>query len=149
MRKIYMLVSLIFVMPLFAQGAEYTWKNDTGVASLSSLKGTPVILHFWASWCPPCRSEMPSLITWIGQHPTTKVVVISLDNNKSNAEHFFKQTGIHMPINMGSMSGASALGVRGLPSTLIIDEAGEVIKRFTGDVDWADEEVSQQVLRWL
>jgi len=150
MKKIILLIGLLLWLPMQAQSVEYRWQSETGEqVNLSSLQGKPLILHFWASWCPPCRGEMPALVKWVAEHPQATVVIVSLDSNKANAQAFFKQQNIKLPLNMGSMSGASALGLRGLPTTLIIDAKGDVTKRHVGDLDWGDQQTSQQVLRWL
>ncbi len=150
MKKVLLLLMFTCLAPLLAQGLEYSWENDQEKeVSLAAFQGKPVILHFWASWCPPCRSEMPDLVKWIEQHPEVKVVMISLDNDKDDARKFFEKQGIKQPLNMGRMRDTSRLGVRGLPSTFIIGADGEVKKRYSGDLEWADAAVSQDVLHWL
>lgn len=136
--------------PLTAHSLEYQWSNAQGEpVQLSSFKGQPVILHFWASWCPPCRSEMPAMSQWVQAHPDINVVMISLDYDQEGAETFYQQKNIHQPLNMGKQRDTMALGVRGLPTTLVIDANGDIKKRHMGDLNWADEGVSLMVLGWL
>ncbi|MDQ7002480.1 MAG: TlpA disulfide reductase family protein [Ghiorsea sp.] len=141
---------MLLLMPLTAHSLEYQWTNTQGEqVQLSSFKGKPVILHFWASWCPPCRSEMPAMSKWVQAHPDVQVVMISLDNDQDGAEAFYQQKNIHQPLNMGNQRDTMALGVRGLPTTLVIDANGDIKKRHLGDLNWADEGVSLMVLGWL
>lgn len=141
---------MLLLAPCSAYSVEYNWQNAAGdEVKLSSMKGKPLILHFWASWCPPCRSEMPVLANWMKTHPEAKVVVVSLDRDREPAEEYFTEQSIKQPVNMGNMGAASRLGVRGLPTTIVIGADGEVKKRYIGDLDWSDEKVSQEMLHWL
>jgi len=149
-KKFILCVFLLGYAPMLATSAEFQWldKNNAPV-NLSALQGKPVVLHFWASWCPPCRGEIPSLVNWIGQHPDVNVVMVSLDRDREDAQAFFSQHGITLPLNMGEMRDAFSLGVRGLPATLILDAKGDIVKRRIGDILWDDKESSDEVLRWL
>jgi len=150
MRYILIVLSVMLFAPLSAQSVEYQWMNEKGEeVKLASLQGKPVILHFWASWCPPCRTEMPAMDKWVKAHPDVNVVMISLDSNQAYAQEFYADKGIQAPLHMGAMRDTSRLGVRGLPSTIIINAQGEVTKRHMGDLDWMDEKISEQVLGWL
>lgn len=149
MKHVFILLGLM-LLPLSAQSVEYHWQNNAGQEiGLASLKGKPVLLHFWASWCPPCRTELPAMHTWMKTHSDIKVVVISLDSDQSDASAFYAAKDIQSPLNMGNMREASNLGIRGLPTTIIIGADGEVVHRHMGDLDWADEQVSQGVLQWF
>jgi len=150
MRKMLFLLSMLLLVPISAHSVEYQWVNEQGeVVTLASLEGKPVILHFWASWCPPCRTEMPAMSKWVQAHPDVKVVMISLDYDQDGAVAFYKQKNIQQPLNMGNQRDTMALGVRGLPTTMVIDAMGNIKKRHMGDLNWADERVSLMVLGWL
>ena len=150
MKYMLMLISCLWLSPALAHGIEYQWYNAKGeTVTLESMKGKPVLLHFWASWCPPCRKEMPAMSKWAQAHPDVQVVMISLDSNSTFAQEFYADKRIQAPLNMGDMRATSRLGVRGLPTTIAIDANGEIKKRHVGDLDWNDEQVSQMVLSWL
>jgi len=141
---------VVLLLPLSAQSIEYQWQNEKGEdVQLSSFKGEPVILHFWASWCPPCRTEMPAMDAWVKAHSDVKVVMISLDYDLDGAQAFYQQKKITAPLHIATQRETLKLGVRGLPTTIIIDAKGNITKRHMGDLDWADKKVSQMVLGWL
>jgi len=77
------------------------------------------------------------------------VIMVSMDSDSEDAQAFYQQHAIHGQVNMGDMRQAAALGVRGLPTTIIIDAKGDVSKRHTGDIHWNDASESAEVLRWL
>jgi thiol-disulfide isomerase/thioredoxin len=150
MKYMLMLMSFLWFAPVTAHSIEYQWHNAKGEqVSLDTYRGKPVLLHFWASWCPPCRSEMPAMSKWVKAHPDVQVVMISLDSNQTYAQEFYDDKHIQTPLNMGDMAATSRLGVRGLPTTVVIDAKGDVSMRHLGDLDWGNPKVSQQVLSWL
>jgi len=121
-----------------AMAVEFKWANGDGtVQSLADYKGKPVILHFWASWCPPCRAEMPELLKWSRQHTDVKLVVITLDRNIADAEAFLNEAGMPFPPLQGKMSESQKLGVRGLPTTVVIGAGGDIVKTRVGAVNWS------------
>jgi thiol-disulfide isomerase/thioredoxin len=149
MYKTLALIFFLMTASFQAQALEYSWENEEGNAvNLSSFEGKPIILHFWASWCGPCQHEMPDLVQWIAEHPDVEVVMLSLDNGRAAAERFFSDRGIKIPVNMGSRN-ISAMGVRGIPSTFVMDAKGEIKKRYVGGVDWANQTRSNEVLSWM
>ncbi len=115
---------------------------------LKSLRGVPIVLNFWASWCAPCIEEMPdlsALATEIAARPgaagRTRFVGLAVDN-AANVARFVETTKVSYPLVVG---GAAALGIArafgneqgGLPFTVVIDATGAVRDRFLGRVDVA------------
>jgi len=140
------LAALLFFIPL-AHAVQYNWYDGKGVAhSLKEFSGEPVILHFWASWCGPCRKELPELAAWRAQHPEVPFVAISLDQNMSDARNYLDQQRLPFPLLVGSMNDAMQLGIRGLPTTLVIDQTGKIIQRLLGSQPWENAEFSREIL---
>jgi thiol-disulfide isomerase/thioredoxin len=112
---------------------------------LSDLKGKVVLLNFWATWCPPCREEIPSMMklhSFMAGKPF-QLVTISIDEGgKQVIESFFKQTGFSLPTYLDE-SGASSksYGITGVPETFIIDKQGIVVKKVIGGLAWNSPEV--------
>ncbi|MDT8376555.1 MAG: TlpA disulfide reductase family protein [Mariprofundaceae bacterium] len=139
---------IISASPLFA--VEYEWKDTSGaVKSLADYKGKPVVLHFWATWCPPCRRELPEMDAWSKANSDVEVIVISLDRKIDAAAEFLESEGIGFPALKGDMAKAQRLGVRGLPTTLVIGPDSSIRKIRMGTVRWEDKTDSESILQAL
>jgi thiol-disulfide isomerase/thioredoxin len=139
---------IISASPLFA--VEYEWKDLSGaVKSLADYKGKPVVLHFWASWCLPCRTEMPEMEAWSKANGDVEMIVVSLDRNIADAAAFLESKGIGFPALKGDMIKAQRLGVRGLPTTLVIGSDRTVRITRIGAVHWDKKADSESILQAL
>ena len=110
--------------------------------TVSSFAGNVLVLNFWATWCAPCVKEMPSLDVLAAQTKGQGIVVIPVaqqrqDADKINAfykEHNITTLGIYFD---PSLMGVQMLGIRGLPTTFILDAHGNLMGTYEGDADWA------------
>ena len=124
---------------------ELTLKDPFGTEQrLSSLKGRIVILNFWATYCIPCRKEMPDLAAIQNEFAALGVQVIgaSTDESKDRDKvlQFVKETRVNFPVWMGASSADMirfGLGTA-LPGTVIVDREGRVAKVISGVIDKAD-----------
>lgn len=107
---------------------------DGNIVHLENLKGKKVFVNLWASWCPPCKREMPSIAKLYKSIDTNKVtfVMISLDDKFEKAKAFVRSAKIHLPIFYPAENLPSLFNVEGIPSTFIFNENGELIKRVDG-----------------
>lgn len=113
---------------------------DGKTVKLSDFKGKVVVLNFWATWCPPCRKEIPDLIALQKKYGKDLVVVgVSLDENGLAAvKSFVAKNGINYPVVMGDQETASAYGgITAIPTTFVIDRAGNIVGRIDGGADLA------------
>ncbi|MDX8414153.1 MAG: TlpA disulfide reductase family protein [Mariprofundales bacterium] len=140
-------MTLLISSPL--QAVELNWQQNNSNGALSDYHGKPLILHFWASWCPPCRTEMPQLNAWKQQHPDAQLIVVSLDGNQADALLFLRQNHISFPAWITDSQQAMRMGVRGLPATILIDGDGNIQQRMIGARDWTDPRFSKLMLNWL
>jgi thiol-disulfide isomerase/thioredoxin len=104
---------------------------------LASYKGQVVLLNFWATWCAPCRAEIPEFVTLQSKYrgKPLRVVGISLDDRAEAAAQFYRQYKMNYPVALGNAALAEAYGgVLGLPVTFIIGCDGRIHLRFDGKV---------------
>lgn len=120
---------------------DFALPDFSGVpVSLSSFRGCPVILDFWASWCKPCQMSVPKLETLRQKYQASglKVVAVSLDYRREDAARFLEMYAIHGFINLwASFSEGRAVahqyGIESIPRTVLLDRQG--IIRFIGHPD--------------
>ncbi|HEY3674664.1 MAG TPA: TlpA disulfide reductase family protein [Candidatus Tumulicola sp.] len=116
--------------------------DDRGnAASLTQYRGRVVVLNLWASWCPPCRAEMPELQQFFVQNAARGVVVIGVNEGESagRASEFARSLGITFPIWIDDEQRYGRVyAALGLPTTVVIDRAGIVVRGFDGPVTPAD-----------
>ena len=113
--------------------------RDKSVRRLSDLRGRPVLLHFWATWCPPCRKELPGLLLLgreLSRDDRLQLVAISLDENWEAIRSFFPGEVPAEVMRDQLGSGAQTLGVSTLPDTYLLGPDGVVRLRFQGPRDW-------------
>lgn len=132
----------------------FTFKDAAGAdKSLADFKGRVVLLNLWATWCAPCRKEMPDLAKLQKElgGPEFEVVALSLDRKGAEASSaFLKETGadnlaLYTDVESKALSAVNALG---LPATLLIDKDGKEAARLLGPAAWASDE-SKAIIREL
>ena len=135
---------------LNAVAPDFTLTDLTGKdVVLSGLKGKVVLVNFWASWCPPCIMEIPSLSsfaeTYRGQG--VEVLAINVENIKVDQLQDFLQQHPHafQTLLDPSKRVQNRYGVRRLPETFLIDREGVVMKRYIGARDWMGDDVARTV----
>jgi len=140
MNKLFFLtaISLLIVStPVFAVDFDFT--DLTGKKhKLSDYKGTWVIVNFWATWCPPCRHEIPDLSDYHLEHEDAVVIGVNYEPEVKD-ERLKKFTDVYLisyPITRVNDDIIKELGEpRGLPTSIIISPEGKIAKRITGMVD--------------
>lgn len=111
-----------------------------GTLNLQQLRGQVVMVDFWASWCPPCRQEAPTLARVYQEYQGRGVefVGVSLWDNEGDAMTYVRRYGISFPTGLDDR-GAIAVpyGVRGIPEKYFIDRDGTIVRKFIGPTDEA------------
>jgi len=100
---------------------------DSGTFQLSDYKGSPVMINFFASWCHPCREEIPALVSIRNEYKPKGVVFlgIAIDDTEKDVKKFIAQLGFTFPIGLDKTGKIKdAFGVYGLPTTFFIDKEG-------------------------
>lgn len=143
-----LMLTLLIWTPL--EAADFKWMDRSGsTSSLESLQGTPVLIHFWASWCPSCRSELPAYARWVAQHPGLKVLTISLDQRSQDASTFLKQMEIALPLLLTDENQARKIGAQALPTTIVVSADGEVQQIHRGARSWDNRGFTDTLLKAL
>ena len=122
------------------------FRDDAGAeVRLADFGGKVVLLNLWATWCAPCRAEMPSIDRLAAGMEGEDLAVVALSTDRFGAERvqdFFDEIGVrHLRVYQDKRSEvARAAGAMGLPMTLILDREGREIARLTGDAEWDSPE---------
>lgn len=129
------------------------FQDDRGhQLSLADFRGKVVLLNVWATWCPPCREEMPALDALQGQLGRADFTVLALSIDGAGiaaARQFYQDIGIrNLALYWGEdLRVQLALGFRGLPTSLLIDREGAEIARLNGPADWTSNSNVRQLSR--
>ncbi len=119
--------------------------------SLESARGNVVLLDFWATWCPPCKKEIPELISIYNKYKEKEFLLWGIGLDKPDALNSWSEKfEIPYPVLIGSQKIQSAYGVRAIPTVFIIDKTGRIAARFQGyrqGVEAQFEEEIGQLLR--
>ena len=119
---------------------------------LSNKKGNIMIINFWASWCLPCKREMPSLAKLAQKYPEIKIYAINMEKpNKLRAGDFFKSIGISsLDIYFDpDFKLVKIFKMRGLPTSILIDKDGREFGRVVGEVNFNSEEFIELLKKYI
>jgi cytochrome c biogenesis protein CcmG/thiol:disulfide interchange protein DsbE len=124
----------------------FTVTDAQHTVSLESLRGRVVVLNFWATWCPPCVDELPSLMAMQARLRDRGVTVlaVSLDSNQEQYLKFLHDHNVDLLTVRDPQQKSNALyGTFAFPETYIIDPQGVVRRKFIGPVDWTKPEIME------
>jgi thiol-disulfide isomerase/thioredoxin len=108
--------------------------------TLSQFRGQVVLLNFWATWCPPCVAEMPSLERLhraLGPEGLV-VVTVSADEDEEELREFVGRYGLSLPVLLdpGGLTAAAAYRTTGYPETFVLDRQGRLLRHYVGPAEW-------------
>ena len=106
--------------------------------ALADIKGTPIVVNFWASWCKPCLAEHPYLIEIANEYKSKGVVFLGVlyGDTQKKGEIFLKKHGSAYPTLLDPTQRMSIdYGVAGVPETYVLDRTGIILYKFTGPID--------------
>ena len=117
---------------------------DNESANLSDFKEKVIFLNFWASWCPPCRAEMPTiqdLYERLKDNDNIVFVMVSLDNDTAKAREFISNEGYTFPVYFPAGVFPAIYNSGTIPSTFIISPDGKIVAKETGMADYNTDKV--------
>ena len=113
--------------------------SGTGTIAVGTPTARPTVVNMWASWCTPCRDEMPALQRFAATHPGVRVVGVAVNDQVDDARAFAKEVGVRFPLAFDADGRvADAYAVSGLPTTLLLDRRGRLAVTWPGPVTDAD-----------
>ena len=122
---------------------DFTVQDADRKVTLHDLRGKIVVLNFWATWCPPCVEEMPSLVRMQSNLKDRVVVLaVSVDDDERSYRTFLKKNNVDLLTVRDPQQKSNELyGTFKFPETYIIDRQGVVQRKFIGPVDWTRPDV--------
>lgn len=122
---------------------QFTVTDADRTVSLHDLRGKTVVLNFWATWCPPCIEEMPSLVA-LQKDMGDKVVIlaVSMDVDEGAYKQFVRDHHVDLLTVRDAANKSNALyGTYKFPETYIIDKDGKIRRKFIGGANWTSPEI--------
>jgi cytochrome c biogenesis protein CcmG, thiol:disulfide interchange protein DsbE len=122
---------------------DFTLQDADRKVALHDLRGNIVVLNFWATWCPPCVEEMPSLVRMQSELKDRVVVLaVSVDDDERSYHTFLKKNNVDLlSVRDPQQKSNELYGTFKFPETYIIDRNGVVQRKFIGPVDWTRPDV--------
>lgn len=108
---------------------------DGGTFTLSDHRGSPVVVNLWASWCPPCREEIPDISAFASANPDIAIVGVAVEDVERTARDFAAEIDASYPLALATADFEEAYPNLGLPATYIVDENGVVSQVHNGIVN--------------
>jgi len=133
-----------FSLPIVFPSLAAAEAQPVEVQSLSDLKGKVVFLNFWATWCGPCRDEMPSLEAIYNRFKDEglEILAVNCQENQENVLAFMANNGLTFPALLdedGRVSGD--YGIQAIPTSFLINREGRIILRLVGSINWDTEKI--------
>ena len=126
--------------------------SDLKDVDLTNNKGNIMILNFWATWCAPCKREMPSLEKLANRFPEVKVYAINMEQpNKLKVRDFFRSIGV-VSLNTyydPKLKLVKQFKMRGLPTSILIDKNGKEFGRVIGEIDFVSDEFIYLIKKYI
>lgn len=142
-KYISILVLCLWLVPatVLAKGSAPPVINSEGLLQMVSMnKGKVVLINFFATWCPPCREEIPGLVSLVKHYPVDKFVVIgvSVDQDAPLVKPFMKKMGVNYSVFMAAEDVPPLYGVRTIPHNVVYDKNGKLAANAPGYAAEAD-----------
>jgi cytochrome c biogenesis protein CcmG, thiol:disulfide interchange protein DsbE len=130
---------------------DFTVQDSARTVSLRDLRGKVVVLNFWATWCPPCVEETPSLVA-MQKQMKDKVTVfsVSLDDSDSAYQQFIREHGMGdtlVTVRDATKRSNTTYGTFRFPETYVIDANGVLRRKFIGPVEWTRPEIIEYLAK--
>lgn len=133
--------------PAAAKTQEVSFKDKEGkVVQLSALKGKVVFINFWATWCPPCIHELPSidqLRQSLKDHQDIVFLMVDVDGDIEKSSAFMTENKYDLPLYIAEGEIPTEFLGQSIPTTVILDKAGKIVERLEGSRDYGAPEIKK------
>lgn len=127
----------------------FSFADSTGtIKTVASLKGKVVFINFWASWCPPCRAEMPSLnklYTQLKDDDRFVLLFINEDEDRSKALHYLRDKRFDIPLHFSNGPVPDEIFSGTLPTTVVLDRQGKIVLHHSGMANYNTDAFLKQL----
>jgi peroxiredoxin len=138
---------------IYGKAPDFALKDTSGrTVSFSSVKGKVVLLNFWATWCPPCKAEMPSMNRLYNSMKVRglEIIAVSSDSSLSGIKDFLAKSRVDFLVLHDEKKAVSLqYKVFSMPTTFLIDRNGSIVEKFYGEYDWTAPEVRSRIEKLL
>lgn len=113
--------------------------------NLKDLKGKVVLINFWATWCPPCIAEMPSLQALYSDYKEDVVFLFVSNEEAEKVQAFMQKQQYDLPVYQQGTASPKELESSSIPATFLLDKSGKIVISKIGSADWNSEKVRKQL----
>lgn len=141
MKRLSLALLFVFLLPALAAAASLESLDRKGLDDfVAANKGKVIMLNFFATWCPPCREEIPDLVKLYEEYKKKGVLIVglSVDEDKNIVPAFLQKRGVKYPVYMAGSSITRAFGISSIPFNVFIDKKGNVVLAGAGLLEHND-----------
>ena len=124
--------------------SSYTWilrSSEGKDLNMESLKGKVILINYWATWCPPCIAEMPSLQNLYSDYNNEVIFLFVADDDPEKVTNFMNDKGFNFPVYFQVSPPPKELKSKSLPTTYLINPEGKIVVKKIGAADWNSAKV--------
>ena len=128
--------------------SDFHWNLvDSSVRKINfqELEGEIILVNFWATWCPPCIAEMPSLNALYSDYKDKIKFVFVANDQKSKVDAYLEKNNYDLPVYYSSEKAPTELYSNSIPATFLIDDRGKIVMKEIGSSDWNSTKVRNQI----
>ena len=127
---------------------EFNWKliDETGrTFNFQEMEGEIVLINFWATWCPPCIAEMPSLQKLHDDYGKKITFMFVANDDPEKVRSFMEENNYDLPVYYAASDVPSKLYSRSIPATFLLDDQGKIVMKEIGSSNWNSQNVRRQI----
>jgi len=128
--------------------SDFDWKlaDDSGkIVNFQEMEGEVILVNFWATWCPPCIAEMPSLNALHEDYKDKIKFLFVANDDLDKVKAYFEKNNYDLPVYFQKSNGPTALYSKSIPATFLIDNYGKIVMKEIGPSDWNSTNVRNQI----